>query len=238
MTTGAEDGHERSGTFVFSVGAASAPAPMPTPMLDDDRDHGESAIPASGTDHGAMDHEAMDHDAMVTSMGPVLTGLIVVPLVQQNASGVDGRAEILPVEGGMKSQVGVYLNGIEPGSTQLAMVHMQGLCGGPVGPHESSLDGVTSVGVPHGRSVTVIDVPFSMLADGKHAIIIHASDKSVIACGVIPNQPRASITLPSAGSAGAGRGGALPPSGVLLALGFASIAAGAGMLHGKGRESQ
>jgi len=237
MTTGAEDGHERSGTFMFSVGAASAPAPMPTPMPADDHDHGDTADPGSSMDHGSMDHGAMDHEGMdhnaMMEGGPVVTGLVVVPLLEQNGSGVDGRVEILPADGGMKSQVGVYVNGIAPGSAHMSHVHMQSVCGGTPGSHAGDLLDLTSDGVPHGSSVTVLDVPFGALVDGKHAIMVHAGatggDKAVLACAVIPGQPRAAatITLPSAGSGAAAAGGTYPLLLGLVALGLASISAGA-----------
>ncbi len=241
LTTGAEDGHERSGTFTFSIGAPGAPAPMPTAMpVDDDHDHSDPDDHADASEHadlpmdhgsmnhGMMDHDGMDHAAMMDE-GPVLTGLVVVHLDEQNGSGVDGRAEILPVDGGMKSQVGVYVNGVQPGSMQMGMIHLQETCGSRLGAHDADLEDLTADGTPHSSSLTVLDDPFDELFDGKHAIVIHASDKSVIACGVIPDQPRgaATITLPSAGSGTAAAGGVSSLLLGIAALGLASVSAGA-----------
>ena len=226
--TGAEDGHERSGSFTFSIGETTMPAPaVPGGGMDMPAGH------THGDDMDADHEQEAGHEAM--EEGATTTGLVMAHLAEQNGSGVDGRVEILPVDGGMKSQVGVYVNGIEPGSTHMSHVHEQSVCGGAPGKHAGDLHDLTSDGVPYGSSVTVLDVPFDELVDGTHAVLVHAGptggDKAVLACAVIPDQPRVAtpITLPSAGTAGA----AAPGGGTLALLGLVALSLG-GVFAGAG----
>lgn len=161
-------------------------------------------------------------------------GQIVIAITAQNGSGIDGRAEILPVDGGAKTQIGVYLNGVAENSMHMAMVHSGSACEG--GSHVADLNDVVAAGTPHGGSVTVVDVPFSTIANGKNVILAHGDGGSVVACGKIPAQPAAAAlpkALPSTGHAGASAGSpatfallaALALAGTMIAAGGIAAAA-------------
>jgi methionine-rich copper-binding protein CopC len=161
-------------------------------------------------------------------------GQIVIAMTAQNGSGIDGRAEILPVDGGAKTQIGVYLNGVADSSMHMAMVHAGSAC--ETGSHVADLNDVVANGTPHGGSVTVVDVPFSTIANGKNVIVAHGDGSSIVACGKIPAQPAAAAlpkALPTTGSAGtlSGRSAtfallaALALAGTMIAAGGLAAAA-------------
>ena len=217
--TSAEDGDELSESFTFTVGEAAAPG-GDMPEHDDDGHADEDA------DHA---HEGDEAEHADESSSVATTGLVVIHLAEHDNSGVDGRAEILSVDGGARTQIGVYVNGIQPGSAHMTHVHMEESCGETPGPHAAELSDTTSNGVPYGGSVTTVDVPFATVVNGEHTIRVHAGatggDKATIACGEIPN---ATISVPvSLPSAGAGQDvgkSALPM--LLLGAGFAVVAGG------------
>jgi methionine-rich copper-binding protein CopC len=204
--TAAEDGDSDSGSYEFYV--------QITPSMP--------ATPSTGA-HEGDDHTHEDdgpnHADVGTHADAPTTGLIVVYLAEQNASGVDGRAEILPVDGGAQTQIGVYLTGVEHGSSHMSHVHLQSSCSVPPAAHAADLPNVEAGLAPYGKSVSVVDIPFSEIADGSHAILAHAGsspsgDKTVIACGAIPAQPEGEhvtpIALPSAGDGDASGAGGIP----------------------------
>jgi hypothetical protein len=124
-------------------------------------------------------------------------------MTAQDGSGIGGRAELSPADGGAKTQIGVYLNDVTDGSMHPAHVHVSSTC--EEGPHVADLNDVVANGTTYGRSITVVDVPFSFVANGKNIILAHGDNDSVVACGKIPAQPAAAAlpkALPSTGSAG------------------------------------
>ena len=211
--TSADDGDPEEGEFSFTVGAAGA-APLP-------------ASPAPE----AMPHTHDDADDHADVPGaPPTTGLIVLAMDAQSGSGVDGRAEIIPVDGGAKTQIAVYLNGVAENSVHPAHVHVSSTC--TEGPQLVHLKDVVAAGTPHGRSVTVADVPFSTFANGKNVILAHPSATSgaIIACGKIPAQPAAAALpkgLPQTGNGGASHGAnALALFGALALVGTMAVTGG------------
>lgn len=210
--TSADDGDREEGAFSFTVGAAGA-APIP--------DASAPAMPAS--------HDHADDQADMPGAPPA-TGLIVLTMDAQNGSGVDGRAEIIPVDGGAKTQIGVYLNGVAENSRHPAHVHVSSTC--TEGPQLVHLEDVVAADTPHGRSVTVVDVPFSTFANGKNVILAHPSATSgaIIACGKIPAQPAAAALpkgLPQTGNGGASPGGnSLVLFGALALVGTMAVTGG------------
>ena len=219
------DGHALTDeTFSFSVGTAAG-------------------VPAAPAD-GAPPH-AHTHDDMATvPSGPAdapTTGQIVIAMAVQNDSSIDGRAEIVPLDGGSKTQISVFLNGVTDDSMHADHVHVSATCN--EGPHLADLNDVVASGTPHGRSVTIVNVPFSVIANGKNIILAHGKNAivangdadAVVACGKIPAQPAAGVAaapaslpkaLPSTGSAGSGNRSATLMSLVGLALAGTMIAAG------------
>jgi hypothetical protein len=112
----------------------------------------------------------------------------------------DGHAEISP-SGGAKTQVGVS-SMVSMTAACMVMIHASSICAG--GDHVADLNNVVGSGAPHGGSVTVVDVPFSTIADGKNAIIAHGEGGSVVACGQIGEVSAAALQgPPSTGYAGA-----------------------------------
>lgn len=192
MNTSAEDGDAEEGTFTFAVG--SAPVEQPTAAPEAEHSHDDADMREDDADHAA-------------SASAPTTGLIVVYLAPQSGSGVDGRAEIMPADGGAKTYIGVYVGGIEPGSAHMNHVHEEASCSVETpGPHAAELTDITSGEAPYGKSITVIDVPFSVVANGEHTIRVHAGatggDKTTVACGEIPKQPEGHgpvTSLPSTG---------------------------------------
>ena len=159
--------------------------------------------------------------------GPPTVGEIVIAMAAQDASGIDGRAEIIPVDGGAKTQIGVYLNGVANDSMHEAHVHVSSSC--EEGPHLADLKEVVADGTPHGRSITVVDVPFSVIANGKNIILAHGEGESVVACGRIPAQPAAAAlpkALPSTGAVSGRNSSATSMAVVVLTLAGTMIGAG------------
>ncbi len=157
--------------------------------------------------------------------GPPTIGAIVVHMDEQNGSGLDGRAEIMPADGGAKTFVQVFINEVEPGSSHAAMLHLG--CTGPIDVNLNPV--VAQAGVTTGRSVTTVDRAFSQIADGNHVVDVHGDDGSVVACGQIPAQPALPPepeVLPPAGSGPAQREGVATALGVLLIVGIATAGAG------------
>jgi hypothetical protein len=156
---------------------------------------------------------------------PPTTGLIVVYMGEQNGSGMDGRAEIMPADGGAKTFVQVFINQVEPAGSYAAMLHLG--CAGPVAADLAPV--VAQSGVTSGRSVTTVDLPFSQVADGAHAVAVHRADGGVISCGQIPAQPpapRQPEGLPPTGS-GPDAGGR-PVTALVVLLMAGTVMAGAG----------
>jgi len=155
---------------------------------------------------------------------PPTTGGIVIHMDEQDGSGIDGRAEIFPVDGGANTLVQVFINELAPGSSRAAMIHF-----GCTGGIDVSLnDVVAQPGVTTGRSVTTIDRPFSVIADGKHTVDVHGADGKVIACGQIPAQPVAPLpdVLPPAGAGPGAVDGRATALGALFIAGLAVAATG------------
>jgi methionine-rich copper-binding protein CopC len=194
------DGDADDGTFTFSIGDEPVAGEMPAGHADEADHHDEE-----GGHEAAATH---DEDGAPT------TGLIVVHLSEQHGSGVDGRAELLPADGGRRTQIGVYVNGIVAGSSHATHIHVQDTCAAAPGAHAADLEDIESDGVPHGSSVTTVDVPFTTIANGGHAVMVHAGpsggDKAVIACGEIPRAPRAPVSLPQTGEGSTDPSGGLP----------------------------
>jgi len=156
---------------------------------------------------------------------PPATGGIVVHMDEQNGSGIDGRAEIFPADGGAKTVVQVFINGLAPGSSHAAMIHIG--CTGGIDVNLGNV--VAQAGVTTGRSVTTIDRPFSAIADGTHVVDVHGDDGKVISCGQIPAQPvapRPDVLPPAGARQDAGNAGAALAS-VLLVAGLAVAGSGA-----------
>jgi methionine-rich copper-binding protein CopC len=178
-----------------SVGAEDAEAQAP-----------DMSMPSSAE---AMPHTDAGTPA-ATMSGPAeapTVSEIVLYMGAQNGSGIDGRAEIIPVDSGAKTQIGVYLNGVAEDSSHPAHVDVSSTC--TEGTQLAHLEDVVAAGTPHGRSVTVVDVPFSTVANGKNVILIHPSATSggILACGMIPARPAAVALpkgLPQTGTAGGG----------------------------------
>jgi hypothetical protein len=114
------------------------------------------------------------------------------------------------------------------------------------GPHAAELTDITSNDIPYGQSLTVVDVPFSVIASGEHTIRVHAGatggDKATIACGEIPAQPEAEhdgpVHLPSTGT-GTDQSSALSVFGMLaLAAGMAAVGAGSALRSSPTRRSR
>ncbi len=95
------------------------------------------------------------------------------------------------------------------------------------------LEDIVADGTPQGRSVTVVDVPFSTVANGKNVILAHPSATSggILACGKIPAQPAAAALpkgLPQTGNGGASHNAnSLVLFGALALVGTMAIAGGA-----------
>jgi methionine-rich copper-binding protein CopC len=183
-------------SFSFSIGGASSAPGEPS---------------AAATPHTHTHDDMPSTEA--ANAGPATTGAIVTYAMAMNDSGIDGRVELTPLEGGKMTQVGVFLNGVLEGSSHMAHIHIASTCF--EGAHAADLDNIVATASGYGRSVTMVDLPFSILADGKHNVLVHAGPDSssaangrVVACAVIPAQPAAPATaalpksLPSTGSAG------------------------------------
>lgn len=157
---------------------------------------------------------------------PPATGLIVVHMDEQNGSGIDGRAEIMPADDGAKTFVQVFINQVQPGSSYAAMLHL-----GCTGPIEVNLSPVVAKEATTGRSVTTVDLPFSQVADGKHVVAVHGGDGKAISCGQIPAQPaaRKPEVLPPSGSGTAGSTNDVTTLTVLLVAGVAMMGTGAAL---------
>ncbi len=221
--TSAEDGDRESGEFEFSVGTSSGDTPT---MPDDEADHG-----GTEDDHSHGDEPEGDHHGDEAAFAPPTTGLIVIALSELNDSNISGRAEILPVDGGARTQVNVFLNGVKPNSSHMAHIHVNTNCAPEPGDHAAELTNVTAGDTTTGRSENIVDVPFSVVANGTHSIFAHvgadpSGDKTPIVCGAIPAQPAGDehgddyeqgVSLPSAGT-GAASTTVLPSAVPMLAL--------------------
>jgi methionine-rich copper-binding protein CopC len=218
-----EDGHSLSEEFTFTVGSGSAPMPaptMPSPAMPAGHHHDTSAMPAD-----------MSNAAVAT------VGSIVAAVIPQHGSGVDGRVELVAIDGGMHTQIGVYLNGVVDGSAHMAHLHVGSTCA--EGARTADLENVMAMGTDHGSSVTEVARPFASIADGNHVILIHAggddssaAHAAVVACALIPAQPAArNMSMPTAlPGTGTGSGGGAASAWLLLgaiALTGAAIASGA-----------
>ncbi|MBI5287842.1 MAG: hypothetical protein HY873_02590 [Chloroflexi bacterium] len=165
---------------------------------------------------------------------PPTTGGIVIHMNEQNGSGIDGRAEIFPADGGTNTLVQVFINEVEPGGSYPAMLHLQG-CGSLLEVHLNPA--VALAGVTTARSVTTVDRPFSEVANGKHFVDVydrdvHGGAGQLISCGQIPAQPRPPEVLPPSGAGPGGPGGPggnAAALGVLLVVGTAIAGAGAAL---------
>ena len=187
--TSADDGDAEEGEFSFSVGAA---APMP-------------ASPSPE----AMPHTHDHMDMPASSMGnaaPPTVGMVTAHVAAQHGSGIEGRIEVSPVESGAKTQVAVYLTGTAEGASHAAHIHVASTCF--EGPHAADLKNIAATGSGGAQSVTIVDLPFSLVADGNHNVLVHAgatqnsaAAAQVAACGIIPAQPAASASggLPTTG---------------------------------------
>lgn len=195
--TSADDGDAISGEFSFTVGAAASTTPAP------------AATPAAhGHDDTSIDDEHTDENA------PPTTGFIVLAINAQHDSGVSGRAELFPVDGGSRTRIDVYLSGMEPGTSHMTHVHNNLTCDEAPGAHAADLNNVVADNDGSGMASSTADVAFSTIADGRHIILSHVGadaqgDKTTISCGDIPAQPEAhdahvAIALPSTGTAGGG----------------------------------
>jgi methionine-rich copper-binding protein CopC len=183
----------------LGAGVPEAPAmpDMPAPAAGSASD----TMPAAPS--AAESRADMPAPAASAPFGLPTVGQIVIAMAAQNGSGIDGRAEILPVDGGAKTQIGVYLNGVADSSMHMAMVHAGSACEG--GSQVADLKDVVAAGTPHGGSVTVVDVPFSTIANGQNVIVAHGDGGSSVACGKIPAQPAVAALpkgLPSTGHSG------------------------------------
>jgi methionine-rich copper-binding protein CopC len=174
-------------SFSFSIGSANT-AP--------------DAMPASGAMPHTHTHTNMPA-ADAANADPATTGAIVAYAMPMNDSGIDGRIEVTPLEGGAMTQVGVFLNGVMDGSSHIAHIHVSSTCF--EGAHAADLDAIMATASGYGRSVTMVDLPFSIVADGKHNVLVHAgpddssaANERVVACAVIPAQPAAAASLPRA----------------------------------------
>lgn len=184
----ATDGHPLTDeTFSFSIGAASSPMTMPS----------AEAAPHTHT------HEDMPSAAGAENAAPPTTGAIVAYVMPENGSGIDGRVELTPLDGGTMTQVGVFLNGVMEDSSHMAHIHVASTC--LEGASAAALDNIVATAPGYGRSVTTVQIPFSILADGNHNVLVHAgSDNSsianarVAACAVIPAQPAGAAAMPKA----------------------------------------
>jgi methionine-rich copper-binding protein CopC len=229
MNTSADDGDADEGTFTFSVGTA-APA-MPTAMPPDM----PLIAPHTHT------HDDMPATASETDVAPPTTGLVSAPVTALNDSGVTGRIDVFPVDGGMRTRIDVILSGMAPGSTHVSHVHGSAVCF--EGAHVADLNSVTANDQGTGSASTVIDVPFSMIANGKNNVLWHTSGNMdnpgpPIACGVVPAQPAApaatgghvTVALPNTGDGSAeGRNPLGWPLLILVAAGLSATGMGAMM---------
>jgi methionine-rich copper-binding protein CopC len=206
------DGDTANGAFAFYVKTQPSADDL---MKDSELGTGaeapatpDTSTPASGSAPDTMPaapaaaESSADMPAPATSAPSDLptVGQIVIAMAAQNGSGIDGRAEILPVDGGAKTQIGVYLNGVAESSMHTAMVHAGSACEG--GSHVADLKDVVAAGTPHGGSVTIVYVPFATIANGMNVILAHGEGGAVVACGKIPAQPAAAALpkgLPSTG---------------------------------------
>lgn len=222
--TSADDGDPANGRFTFNVGSATVPPDGPTIM------------PAPSHSHG---HDDGDASAAHDAVAPPTTGLISAPVVALNDSGITGRIDVFPVDGGMRSRIDVILSGMAPDSTHVSHVHGSATCF--EGSHVADLNAVTANDAGTGSASTTIDVAFSALANGKNNILWHTNATAdnpgpPIACGVVPAQPATAlagimpVSLPETGAgpvAGHPRAGWLAL--MFAALGLSAVTLGAMM---------
>ena len=183
---------------------------------------------------------------MTTAAAPPTTGLISVAVAAANDSGVTGRIDIFPVDGGTRTRIDAILSGLAPGSTHVDHVHASATCF--EGSHVADLNPVVANDAGIGSASTVINVPFSIIANGNSNVLFHVNGTAdnpgiPIACGVIPAQPAAAggdhhddgttgtIALPNTGSgANTAAGDVRSPLAALVLLVVAGSLLGAGSI--------
>jgi hypothetical protein len=212
--------------FSFTVGTAVT-APSPTSM------------PADMSGGTAHTHDEPTPATALAQAAPATTGLIVIAMDTQHDSGVSGRAEMFPADGGTRTRIDVYLSGMEPGTSHMTHVHNNMTCNETPGSHAADLNNVVAGSDGSGMSSTTIDVPFATIANGTHVILSHVDanpqgDKTTIACGDIPAQPAAvTATLPT-GLPQTGVGDSTSPSRRVFVV-IAVLALVGTMIAGAGR---
>ena len=227
--TAADDGDTLAEGFTFYVGSAPAESPTSAPVATaTPHTHTPASTPAAG--------------ATSEEFVPATTGLLSAAVTSLNTSGVTGRVDVFPVDGGTKTRVDVILSGLAPDSMHAGHIHEASTCF--EGPHVADLNTIMANAAGVGSSSTIVDEAFSHIASGEHNVLYHAADGAnpgvPIACGLIPAQPAPAVDAHDHGSTGtialpntgdgsvSGRAASLLAAGVMLAVAGA-IAGGAGV---------